>query len=158
METKKTQSFLSWSAPEFIFYPKTRTWFVVLFIIATAFFITAILLKNYFFALLIPIATFLLYIHAQKKPRQIKIEITEKNINIGQDVSLSYKELISFWIFEEDKMSTLSLETKKPLQQRVHILLENQEPAAVRETLRAFIKEKKHEEHFTDIIAKKLKF
>jgi hypothetical protein len=158
MEQKEIKNLLSWNAPEFVYYPKTRTWFAVLGIITVGFFITAILMKNYFFALLIPIAAFLIYIHAQKQPRRITIKITTESVHIGEHQSFNHKDITSFWIIEEPEIRILSLETKKPLQPKITILLEDQEAAAVKEALKNFIKEKKHEESFADIIAKRLRF
>lgn len=158
MEQKETKILLSWTAPEFVYYAKTRTWFTALGIIAAAFFITAILMKNYFFALLIPVAVFLIYIHARKQPRRLTVEITDQDIRVGKYLSFDHKDITSFWIFEESETKTLSLETKKILHPKISILLGEQEPAAIREALKNFIKEKKHEELFTDIVAKKLKF
>ncbi len=158
MENKPNQILLSWTAPEFIRYEKTRGWFIALGIIAAGFFIISILMKNYFFALLVPIASFLIYIHAQKHPRKITVKITGEGIDLGDNLSLSYKEIISFWIFEEPEIRSLSLETKKFLQPKISILLKDQEPAAVREALINFVKERKQEENLTDIIARKLKF
>ncbi len=158
MENKPNQILLSWTAPEFIRYEKTRGWFIALGIIAAGFFIISILMKNYFFALLVPIASFLIYIHARKQPRQLTIAITDEYINIGKFLSLAHKEITSFWIFEDPSIRSLSLETKKVLQPKISVLLAGQNPAAIREILIKFVPEKKHEEYFTDIIARKIKF
>jgi len=158
MENESNKILLSWTAPEFIYYAKTRTWFAVLGIVAAGFFVAILLMKNYFFALLVPIAAFLIYVHAQKKPRQITIKITDKNIDIGEYLSLTHKEVLSFWIFEEPEIRSLSLETKKFLRPKIPVLLGHQEPNAIRKILINFIKEKRHEEPLTDILARKLKF
>jgi len=158
MEDKKTKTLLSWTAPEFIYHNKTRAWFIVLGIVSAALLIISLLLKNYFGALLVPIASFLIYVHARKQPRQLTIAITDEYINIGQFLSLAHKEITSFWIFEEPSIRSLSLETKKVLQPKISVLLAGQNPAAIREILIKFVPEKKHEEYFTDIIARKIKF
>ncbi len=158
MTNKELPILLSWTAPEFIYHAKTRAWFVSLWIIAAGFFLATILMKNYFFALLLPLASFLIYIHAQKRPRQITVKITNEGINLGKNFSLPHQEIISFWIFEEPEIRSLSLETKKFLQPKILILLGAQEPSSIRKALINFVKEKKQEEHLTDIIARKLKF
>ncbi|HRY52893.1 MAG TPA: hypothetical protein P5089_03605 [Candidatus Portnoybacteria bacterium] len=158
MEEKPKNIISSWTAPEFIRYEKTRTWFIVLGAITVGLLVTAILTKNYFFALLILISSFLVYIHAQKHPRKITIKITDEEIEIGNNFSLSHKEILSFWIFEDSEIKTLSLETKKILRPKITLLLENTKTNEIKESLLRFIKEKKHEESIPDIIARKLKF
>jgi len=158
MDKPETKTLLSWTAPEFIYYAKTRTWFVVLGIISAVLFIIFLLLENYIFAFLILIAALLTFVHAQKRPRQITIKITSEGINIGEYLSLTHKEIISFWIFKEPDLKSLHLETKKILQPKISVLLANQDPAAARESLIKFIPEKKHEEQLIDVIARKLKF
>ncbi|MBU2037104.1 hypothetical protein KJ866_02825 [Patescibacteria group bacterium] len=158
MTIKEPRTLLSWTAPEFIYHPKTRTWFLALGIIAAGLFAAIILMKNYFFALLVPIASFLIYVHAQKRPRQITVTITAENIKVSNSLSLPHKEIISFWIFEEPEIRALSLETKKILQPKISLPLGSQKPAVIRDLLINFVKEKKQEESLTDIIARKLKF
>ena len=158
MESESNIIILSWSAPEFIRYEKTRGWFIGLGIIAVGFFIISILMKNYFFALLVSIAAFLTYIHAKKYPRKLTINITEGGIEIENFLTLKYKEIISFWIFEESENMSLSLETKKFLQPKISVLLADQKPETVREAMVKFVKEKKQEESLIDIIARKLRF
>lgn len=158
MNEQENKILLSWTTLEFIYHAKNRTWLISFGIIAVGLFIAAVLIKNYFFALLVPIASFLIYVHAQKRPRQITVNITAENINIPNILSIPYKEIISFWIFEESEINGLSLETKKLLQTKIFIPLGDQEPATLRHLLLTFIKEKKQEDSLIDIIARRLKF
>ena len=158
MEPESNKIILSWTAPEFIRYEKTRGWFIWLGVIAVGFFIISLLMKNYFFALLVPIAAFLIYVQAQKYPRKLTVKITENGIEIENFLTIARKEIISFWIFEELENRILSLEVTKFLRPKILILLADQNPALVREVLTKFVKEKKQEENLTDIIARKLKF
>ncbi len=158
MKSELNKTLLSWTAPEFIYHAKKRIWFVSFGIIAAGLFVASLLMKNYFFALLVPIASFLIYVHAQKRPRQITVKITAENIEISDILSLSHKEIISFWIFEEPEIRNLCLETKKLFQPKIFLPLGNQDPTAIHTVLINFVKEKKQEDSLTDIIARRLKF
>ncbi len=158
MENKEAKILLSWTAPEFVYHPKTRVWLAAMGIIAAGFFLMAVLIKNYFLALLVPIAAFLIYVHAQKRPRQITIKLTSAGVGTEESFSLAYSEISSFWIFEETEIKSLGLVTKKLFQPKILLPLGNQETSIIRNILIDFIKEKKQEEDFTDIIARKLKF
>jgi hypothetical protein len=158
METNQENIFLSWTAPEFIYQEKGQSWFIVFGLIAATFLLLAIFMKNYFFAFIILIASFLIYIQAQKHPRKIKIEIFDDKIVIDKNLEFLYKDIVSFWIFEEPDLRILSLETKKFFQPKISLLLGGQDPSKIREVLKNFIKEKKQEEPFIDFIARKINF
>ena len=101
MDSTENKIILSWTAPEFIRYEKTKSWFVGLGIITVGFFIVSLLMKNYFFALIVPIAAFLIYIHAQKYPRKLTVSVTEDGIEIENFLSIQHKDIAYFWIFKE---------------------------------------------------------
>ena len=158
MDNSVNKILISWTAPEFIYYEKTNAWFAAFGILAAALFIVSILMKNYFFALLVPIASFLIFIYAKKHPRQITVKITEEHIHIGEYFSLPHKEIISFWIFEEPEIKILHLETKKIMYSKISVLLADKDPDEVRKVIAQFIEEKKREENFIDMLARKLRF
>ena len=158
MEQEPNKIILSWTAPEFVYYEKTDAWFIGFGILSAALFVVSVLMKNYLFALLILIASFLIYIYAKKHPRQITIKITEEHIHIGKSFLLAHKEIVSFWIFEEPEIKILSLETKKVLYPKISVILSDINSDEIRETMARFIKEKKHEEHLIDVFSRKLRF
>lgn len=159
MDEKPTENkiFLSWTTPEFIYHKKGPGWFVALALIAVALFAIALIMRNYIFALLILVASFLIYIQALKKPPKIKIVISGEGITI-QETFFPYKELSSFWLFEEPEIRTLNLESKKLLRPRISIPLAQQNPSEIRQTLIGFIPEKRQEETLIDMLARKIKF
>jgi predicted membrane metal-binding protein len=149
--------FLSWTTPEFAYHKKGLAWFIVLALIAIVFFIIALIMQNYIFALLVLLASFLIYIQALKKPPKIKVAIAEEGITV-QETLFPYKELSSFWLFEEMEIRTLSLESKKLLRPRISIPLAQQNPNEIRQILIGFIPERKQEETLIDVIARKIRF
>ncbi len=158
MENQQSKILFSWTAPEFIHYEKTQAWFIGLGIITAILCVSSLLMKNYFFALLILLASFLIYIHAQKRPRRIKIELTEESIIIDKHLNIAYKDVSSFWIFDEPENHSLSLLTKKVIHPKITLLLGGQDAKNIREALVGHIKEKQHEESLIDILTKQLKF
>lgn len=158
MESQKNKTIVSWTAPEYPYYKKTQGWLAGLGIISAALLIASLLMKNYFFAVLIPVASFLIYIYAQKRPRQITVRISEETVDVGENLSFFHKEIASFWVADDLADKSLILETKKFLQPKISLLLADQDPEEVRQALLKFTKEKRQNEHFADIIAKRLKF
>jgi len=157
-EIQKNENILiSWTAREFVYHEKSKGWFVGLGILSFAFFIVALLMENYLFAFIIIITAGLIAMMAAKKPKNIKIAISNKGIYINDDHQ-SYEKISSFWIFEEDEDKKLSLANKTwPKIPRL-VMLESQDPQTVREILKEFIEEREHNETTADIIAKKVQF
>ena len=156
-QTTENKIFLSWTTPEFAYHKKGPGWFIALALMAIVFFILALIMQNYIFALLILLASFLIYIQALKKPPEIKIAMSEEGITVRETL-FPYRELNSFWLFEEPEIRTLNLESKKLLRPRISIPLAQQNPGEIRQILIGFIPEKKQEETLTDMLARKIKF
>ena len=156
-QQKNNSIFISWTAPEFIQYEKGRSWFVMLAIISAALVIIALLMQNYLFALIIVMAAFLIYVQAAKRPKEITFMISSEGITIDEK-TYPFGEFRSFWIFEEPELRYANLLSKRLTQPQIHLPLAEQDPQIIRRALIDFIPEKKQEETFSDIIARKIKF
>jgi len=158
MDKESDKILISWTAQEFTKKDKGRAWFIVLGIIALAFFIVGILMKNYIFSIIIVLSFFLIFIQALRHPQKIKTTIFEDRVVINDLLKLSFKEIRSFWVFEEIDFTALCLETKKITQPKIYLPLGQQTPNNIRQILNKFIKEIKHEESLIDIISRKINF
>lgn len=159
LETKNQQKnnavLTSWTAPEFIKYDKGRGWFITLGIISLGLIFIAFFMKNFLFALIIVLTTFLIYAQGSRRPRKIKFAISDKGILIDQK-EYFYNEFKSFWIFEEPER-ILSLMTKKLTQPSLSLPLGEQRTEEIRKILIRSLPERKQEETLSDIIARKIK-
>ena len=156
-ETSPNPQF-SWIAPEFTRHEKSLLWFIIFGVIFLGFFLAALLLKNYFFALLILITAFLVFVQALKHPRQISFEFFDDKIIIDKQLILTYREIVSFWLFADPEINSLRLETKRFAHPRLIIPLGSQDPAELRIFLKKFIKEKEQDEPLLDILMRWIKF
>jgi len=158
MDKESDKILISWTAQEFIKKEKGRAWFIVLSIIALSLFVIGILIKNYIFSIIIALSFFLIFIQALRHPQKIKTEIFEDHIAVDDILKVVFKEISSFWIFEEAGFNTLCLETNKLSRPKIYLPLGHQTPDKIRQILTKFIPEKKQEESLIDIIAKKINF
>ncbi len=156
-QEKNSEILFSWTTPEFIQGEKSTGWFWALGIISLAMIVVSLLMKNFLFALIIVLATFLIYIQAKKHPRKIKITLTEKGVTI-EEKNYDWSDFRSFWIFEAPEIRSLSLLSKKITQPQIYIPLDEQSPEKIKEILIKFLPEKKQEESLIDAIARKIKF
>ena len=154
---KNNEFSISWAAPEFVRYEKSQGWFIALAIIGLALIAVALLTQNYLFALIIIMATFLIYIQAKKHPRKINFAISDKGVDVDGK-RYFHNELKSFWIFEDSAPPILSILTKKIIQPHLEIILGSQEPEKIKKILIKFLPEKKQEETFSDIIVRRIRF
>jgi hypothetical protein len=157
-ERENNSPLISWTAQEFIKKDKEKVWFFVFGIIALALFIIGILIKNYIFSIIIFLSSFLIFIQALRHPQKIKTEIYEDHITINDFLEIIFKEIRSFWIFEEADFNSLCFEMKKFYRPKIYLPLGQQSPDKIREILIKFINEEKQEESLIDIIARRINF
>jgi len=149
---------LKWSAPEFIQYSKSKSWFIIAGLIAAGLLLWALLTKNFIFALLIGLSYFSITVFALKKPRGINLAITAKGIKIDKTL-YEFDNLKSFWIFYEPPLvKELSLRSKKTIMPYIKIPLGEQNPVKVRRLLMKYLPERKHKESLIDNLSRGLRF
>jgi hypothetical protein len=147
-----------WEAREFEKIPKTKEWFWAGGILSAAFLTVAIIQKNLLFAIVIVLASFVVYLYALKEPRVVSFAITSRGVKIGNRL-YEFDDLESFWIFyEPPRIKELSIESKKTLMPRLEAPLGDADPVKLREALIRFLPEKKHEEDIASIIARRIGF
>lgn len=158
MDKESDKILISWTAQEFVKREKGKTWFIMLGIAALALFVIGILMKNYIFSIIIVLSFFLIFVQALRHPQKMKTEIFEDRIVVNNFVQIPFKEIRSFWIFEEPDFISLSIETKKLTQPKIYLPLGQQETNSLRQILTKFIKEVKQEESLIEIILRKINF
>ena len=75
---EKIKRDIEWTAPEFEYYEKSQNWFIVAGLIAIILFVISIFTKNFLFAFLILISSFLVFTYSFKKPNDVEVKINPK--------------------------------------------------------------------------------
>ncbi|MBU2472609.1 hypothetical protein KKE74_01085 [Patescibacteria group bacterium] len=149
---------IKWSASEFEYYNKEKSWFIIAGIFAGILFLWALFTKNILFALLVGLGYFSIIVHGLKKPKNIDLAITPKGVQIEKTV-YPFDNLKSFWIFyDPDGSKEISLRSKKTIMPYIKIPLGSQNPAEIRKILIKYLPERKHTESLIDNISKGLRF
>lgn len=81
-ETKPTRP-VSWRAAEYEMIPKTAFWYLIIGVIALAFFVIALFQKNFFFAIFIFIAAAMVFVFSKRRPNVIDFELSETGVRAG---------------------------------------------------------------------------
>ena len=148
---------LTWQAYEFEQPERQTNWFVSLWILAAALVAVAIILKSYLLAVFIILAAGVLNIYALKEPREYIFVLDSETLKIG-DKEHALNSFKSFWIFERESGSVLSLEGKNIFNLHLEIPLAETSPDAVRNMISPTVPEKEHSESSIDVLARFLKF
>ncbi len=152
------QDELKWSAPEFEYYPKNKSWFLVVSLLAAILFIWPLLTKNFIFAILIGLAYFSIIVYGQKKPNEISLAISAEGVKVNKTL-YNFDSLKSFWIFYDNYgLKELSLRSKKNIMPYVKVPLGEVNPVDVRRILLQYLPERKHQESFVDNLTRNLRF
>ena len=89
----------TWKAPEYEHKKKKPDWFWAVGIIAVAGAVTAIILGNVLFAILIALGAFVTIFLAAKHPENVDMEVNAKGIKVGNDM-YPYDNVHAFNIIE----------------------------------------------------------
>ena len=107
-------------------------------------------------AIFLILASLVLILYSKKLPEISKISISQNGVAIGDKIYF-YKDLRSFWIhYDPGEVKELSLELRKWHMPYLKILIEKENPVAIRSFLIKFLKEKEHENSLIDIISRKI--
>ena len=137
---------LYWETLEYEHKEKSSDWYWALGIIAVSIAITAVILDNVLFAVLILLGTFLAAVFATKKPDVIRCQINDRGVLINRTF-YPYRELESFWV--EDSFEggeKLILKSRKTLMPHIIIPIADISPESAREALREFLEEEEMSE------------
>ncbi len=138
---------LRWGTYEYIHREKGPDWFWAVGIVAVAFAVTAIILNNVLFGILILLATFTLLIYAARHPEIIGVEINHRGIIIDQYFH-PYTTLDSFWVEEHVHHPKILIKSKKLLMPYIIVHIEDMHPDEIREYLGQYLVEEEHTEPF----------
>jgi len=106
------QTILEWEVPEYVKTEKNSDWFWAVGIISISAAVTAIILNDVLFGVVILVGTFALTIHAVKHPALLHIAVSDKGVAINE-VFYPYNTLDSFWVEEDYHPRKVLIKSKK---------------------------------------------
>lgn len=124
---------------------KSPDWYWGIGIVAIAMAVLATFFGNILFALLILLATFVLFVHKHTHPKMMRYAITRKGIWVGEDL-YPYDSLESFWV-EDEIDEQILFKSSRPLMTYIILPLpDNVNPDQIREYLLEYLDEEHLEE------------
>ena len=150
---------ISWSAPEFIHYPKGPKWYIALGVVGLILVAYFAIQRDFFSAVTFVLLFLMAFFFSRTTPRQITITIGARGVRIN-DSLFPYQKIKSFWlVYEPPHVKTLNFETSAYLNRFLTLQLQDYDPVQVREFLLEYLPEDlDREERISDKISRNLKF
>ncbi len=147
---EEEEIFLQWKKPKNT--NKDKNWQIGANIFLGLCFLFFFWQKNYWGSVLI-LMIFLLIFSLGKREEEILFAITNRGVRVGREI-FPYKNLESFWIFEEP--CEIYLKTKRAYLQYVPIPLPKEYLNPAKEILSKFLPEREAKRTLTETIARKI--
>ena len=125
---------ISWQTLEYRHREHAKDWYWAVGIITIAATVTALILKDFLFALFILIAAFAMVAIAGRKPRMVSFEINDKGV-IADRLFYSYDGIESFWVEKMENHSELLLKLNRDFMPQLIVPLGDLDPEEIREFL-----------------------
>lgn len=132
---------IAWPGPEFIYYPKTTSWYITIIMLALGIAGFFIWQKQYISAGTIVVIAIAMIILARAKPKIIQYTLNSSGITF-KNKTRPLTDFKSFWIVEGDVISTLYLEKTGKLSSPTVAYITQIDPNIVREFLKTHMPEK----------------
>jgi hypothetical protein len=132
---------LIWQAPEFIYYPKSASWYIGIIFVAAVLIAIFVWKQQYFSAGLVLLIVLVMFVLGRNKPKTIQYILTSSGI-MFREKNYPLTDFKSFWIAEGDIISTLYLEKAGKFTSPMTIYIAQIEPRVIRDFLKLYLVEK----------------
>ena len=150
---------LHWDAFEYEPKDRSNDWFWAVGIITMAIAVTAIVLNNVLFGLVVILGGFVLSLYASRPPHRVEVVVDDLGIRIDS-VFYAYRNLESFWVEEHHHIPKILLKSQRLVMPFISIPLDDDEVPAddVRNYLVQHLPEVFHSETIFEKIIERLGF
>ncbi len=148
-----------WEADLWEAQPRSSRWYLWMAGIAIALFTYALFTTNYLFAFIVILTSIILVLAGNEQPRRGLVQIGHNGIVHDGNLYLFDKIQDFALVYQPPELKLLYIQPKNPLKPRLRINLEDQDPIALRNHLKAYVDENLvlRGEHYSDIFARLLK-
>lgn len=127
---KPATNILSWKAPDFVYYPKNFTWYLVVSVLAIGIGVAFYYMQNYLGMTMVILAGIILIILGNKKPKDRLYKIDKDNLYIDDKIYL-LKDFKSYYVTYVGDYVNLHLEKNKKLSTPISTLLSNNDAETI---------------------------
>ena len=147
---KELSEEIYWNDYEYEFQEKTADWFWIFGSIAILLIIISLILKNFLFALIIILGSFILGTYAKRPPSIITYGLGRHGVKYSETL-FRYDTIKSFWVNKNS--NRLIIESTRLVKPHISIPLNETDPEIIREKLLPILKEKEYMGTFSDFVS-----
>lgn len=154
-----SQDAFVWEAPAYLKFERGPGWYFTMALVAVAGMAYAVWSANFLFAFIILLMGILLLLVGNKDPQRVLVQVGNNGI-VWNGRLTTYQDIDEFAIvYHPPHVKTLYIVAKSPIVPRLRIELEDQDPIALRNHLRQFLREDLdlQSEYLSDIVARLLR-
>lgn len=140
MKQKKENQIISWEAPEFIYYKKNTSWYIMLIVIGLALIGAFYFMDNLLAIGVVVFAIVVIFIISKQKPKNRLCKLSKDTITI-ENKSYPIADFKSFFITYTQEIPVLHFERTKKISTPINMLLVNIEEKKVVDFLKLFLPE-----------------
>jgi len=132
----------TWIVPEYIKHVRTKRWYIIAILGALFLLIFAFFTANFLFAVIVVVASLIIFLNDKQEPEQVQISIMGTGIIVGRKF-YDYDDFKTFSLIykPQDNVRNLYFEFNNGLKQRISIPLENENPLQIRDDLLKYLPE-----------------
>ncbi len=149
---------ITWEAPEFIYHPKTVTWYWVSILLTLFFLAFAIYQQNFLFIVFVVVAEILFIVWSRELPQMVQFSVEKDGVRIGEKYFHPFEEITAFSIYDHAHGSELVLRRKNRITPHVKVPLTNEHVEIVEIFLRERLPQKDHEDSLIDSLFHLIRF
>lgn len=159
MPEVSSQTFVSWTASEFIAYQKDAGWYIKAFlalvvIAGLSYFITSGDIAS---VIIIVIVLGVFISFASRQPRTLTYEVTNKGLQVGEKL-YAYNTLKSFAVIDEGNINSIDLIPLKRFMPAVSIYFDPKDETAIVQALGEFLPKEDRQQAPIDKFMHKIRF
>lgn len=141
MKQKLENKIISWEAPEFIYYPKNLSWYIILILITLGIATVFYFMENYLAIAVAIFAGITLFITSKQKPKKRLCKISKDTIEIGEKIYPMNSFKSFFTTYTDNSITNLHFERDKRFTSPISLLLTNVDESQVIDFIRLFLPE-----------------
>ncbi len=145
------QDTLYWETVEHNHSKKTADWYWVISIIALAIVVSAVILGNFTFALVITMLTIVLFMQSHRDPEIFKVGMSNKGIYVNKTF-YPYEHLTSYWVETDIGVPRVIIKSSKLIMPLIIIPLDDVHPDDIEFFLGYYLDQEKLEESLLQIL------
>ncbi len=150
---------IKWSAPEFHFFEKGSSWYIITAIIAGILVVFSLWQGNILFVFFTVVAELLVLFWAKQQPRTLSYELNQDGFVVGGEKLFRFNNLTSYALVEDlggPNYYELVFTQKQPLAPYVKALVPNQSAKAVGDFLQGKLPPFDYDPSLAEAIMKRL--